>query len=241
MRVGLCVLALAILGGAASAGAQSNASAPAPEPVVRTMQSMPPPPPPMPSQYVSPPTSSSPLPMPRGKSRVAIPAGNPGEWATSNDYPIQALREGREGITGFRIMVGPDGRPAGCDITSSSGSPDLDSVTCELLVERALFKPALDIKGKPTTGSYSSRVRWVIPKGPTQIEPSHHSVSFIVEADGTATNCAETRDGVPVEDSDLHSLCSNGTIMQPYTDAAGKPVRKRVVVTQAITLSDVPH
>lgn len=106
----------------------------------------------------------APVPAPRVQPKPASPKGNPGNWATTNDYPTRALREEREGTTGFRVTVGPDGRVTGCSVTSSSGSPDLDDATCANVTRRARFNPATDGEGQPTAGSYSSRVRWVIPK-----------------------------------------------------------------------------
>jgi protein TonB len=103
-------------------------------------------------------------PPPRIQPKGAQPRGNPGSWATSNDYPSRALREDREGTTGFRVTVGPDGRVTSCSVTSSSGSPDLDETACSLITRRARFTPATDGEGQPTTGSYSNRVRWQIPK-----------------------------------------------------------------------------
>ena len=103
-------------------------------------------------------------PAPRVQPKPATPKGNPANWATTNDYPTRALREEREGTTGFRVTVGPDGRVTGCSVTSSSGSPDLDDATCQNVTRRARFNPATDGEGQPTSGSYSNRVRWVIPK-----------------------------------------------------------------------------
>lgn len=91
------------------------------------------------------------------------PKGNPGNWATTNDYPSSALQQEREGTTGFRVTVGPDGRVIDCVITESSGSSDLDMNTCTNVRRRARFEPALDSNGKPTTGKYANRVRWQIP------------------------------------------------------------------------------
>jgi periplasmic protein TonB len=105
-----------------------------------------------------------PPPAPHTPPRQAAPRGNPGNWATTNDYPSRALREEREGTTGFRVSVGPDGRVTDCSITSSSGHSDLDEATCSNVTRRARFSPATDGDGNPTTGSYASRVRWVIPK-----------------------------------------------------------------------------
>jgi len=53
---------------------------------------------------------------------------------------------------------------ADCQVTRSSGSPDLDQATCDNIRRRARFNPATDGDGNPTTGSYASTMRWVIPK-----------------------------------------------------------------------------
>ncbi|MBC2653444.1 energy transducer TonB [Novosphingobium flavum] len=129
-------------------------------PVIETVQAPPPvPPPPV---YI-PPAPAAPPP-PRFTPKSAAPKGNPANWATSNDYPSRALREEREGTTGFRVTVGTDGKVTDCQITSSSGTPELDAATCDNVRRRARFTPATDGEGNPTTGTYANRIRWVIPK-----------------------------------------------------------------------------
>jgi protein TonB len=127
-------------------------------PPVTTVITPPPPPP-----VIIPPPPAAPPP-PRFTPKPAVPKGNPGNWATTNDYPARALREERAGTTGFRVTIGPDGRVTDCQITSSSGHADLDAATCDNVRRRARFTPATDGEGNPTTGTYSNRVRWVIPK-----------------------------------------------------------------------------
>lgn len=129
-------------------------------PPVEIVQTVPPPAPP--PVFVAPAPAVAPA--PRVQPKQASPKGNPANWATTNDYPTRALREEREGTTGFRVTVGTDGRVTSCSVTSSSGSPDLDEATCSNVTRRARFNPATDGEGNPTTGQYSSRVRWVIPK-----------------------------------------------------------------------------
>ena len=131
----------------------------APPPMVTTVAEPPPAPPPV----IQLPAPAAPPP-PRVTPKGASPKGNPGNWATTNDYPSRALREEREGTTGFRVTVGPDGRVTDCTVTSSSGHADLDQATCDNVRRRARFNPATDGEGQPTSGSYSNRVRWVIPK-----------------------------------------------------------------------------
>lgn len=130
--------------------------APTREPIEVTPTPPPPPPPILPPPAAPPP--------PRFTPKGAVPKGNPGNWATTNDYPSRALREEREGTTGFRVTVGTDGRVTDCQVTSSSGHADLDQATCDNVRRRARFNPATDGEGQPTSGSYSNRVRWVIPK-----------------------------------------------------------------------------
>jgi protein TonB len=130
-------------------------------PPVQTVVTPPPAAPVVP--IIAPPAPVAPPP-PRVQPKQPTPKGNPANWATTNDYPTRALREEREGTTSFRVSVGPDGRVTGCSVTSSSGSPDLDDATCANVTRRARFNPATDGEGQPTSGSYSNRVRWVIPK-----------------------------------------------------------------------------
>lgn len=115
---------------------------------------------PPPAPVLAPP---APAPPPKGPSSSAQPKGNPGSWATTNDYPSRALREERSGTAGFRVTVGLDGRVIDCQVTSSSGHADLDQATCANVSRRARFKPAMQ-DGQPVQGSYSNRVRWVIPQ-----------------------------------------------------------------------------
>ncbi|MCC6927031.1 energy transducer TonB [Novosphingobium sp.] len=132
-------------------------------PPIQTVTTPPPPAPIVPVAVPAPP-SAPPAPPPKVATKPLQPKGNPGNWVTNNDYPTRALRENRSGTTGFRLTVGTDGRPTGCDITSSSGSPDLDSTACSLLMRRAKFQPGVDSDGNPVGGSWSSRFRWVIPE-----------------------------------------------------------------------------
>src|SRR5579863_4219481 len=121
------------------------------------------PPPPAPVIALPPPPAAPPPPPPRFSAKGAQPKGSPSEWVTTDDYPPRALREERAGTTRFHMTVGPNGRPTDCQVTSSSGSPDLDEATCTYASRRARFTPATDTDGQPTTGSYSGSVRWVIP------------------------------------------------------------------------------
>ena len=115
----------------------------------------------------APPAPSAPPPPPPppvAKRPKPVPKGNQGNWVTTNDYPNRDLQQEHAGVTSVVLTVGPDGKVAGCSVTSSSGFPGLDQATCSNLQRRARFDPALDGSGNPTTGSFSKSVRWQIPK-----------------------------------------------------------------------------
>lgn len=134
-------------------------------PAIQTVVTPPPPAPVMPviAAPAAPPAPPAP-PAPKGPATAASPKGDPGSWVTTDDYPSAPLREGAQGTTAFHITIGTDGKVASCEVTSSSGNDQLDKATCMYVTRRARFKPAADSDGHPVMGSYSSRVKWVVPK-----------------------------------------------------------------------------
>jgi protein TonB len=122
------------------------------------------PPPVAPPIVLAPPAPvPPPPPAPKGPTSSVQPKSSPASWATTDDYPARALRSNEQGVTGFTVTVGPDGRVTGCQVTSSSGSSELDTTTCNLVSRRARFKPAMQ-DGQPVASSYTNRIRWVVPK-----------------------------------------------------------------------------
>lgn len=101
---------------------------------------------------------------PRCAPRAATPRGNPGSWVTSGDYPSRALRAAMSGTVAFQAVIGLDGRVTACRITSSSGHSELDEATCRLVTRRARFSPASNEACQPAEGTYSNRVRWILPE-----------------------------------------------------------------------------
>jgi len=133
----------------------------APAPQLQTVTTPPPAAPPV--VVLPPPPPSAPPPPPPPPATPFSPKGRPGEWVTTNDYPSRALREDKEGVTGFKLDFDASGKPTNCSVTRSSGTPELDDATCANLMRRARFKPGTQ-NGQPVGGTYSSSVRWQIPK-----------------------------------------------------------------------------
>lgn len=107
------------------------------------------------------------------RSAPARPERALATYFSSDDYPATAAPYAVEGDSAFRLTIGPNGRVSDCAITASSGSSALDWAACRLLTSRARFQPALDRKGRPTTGISVGRIEWRLPEddGPATIRP----------------------------------------------------------------------
>ena len=171
----------------------------------------------------------------------ARPLNDPATWVTTADYPLPALRQSAQGVTGFRLTIGPDGRITACAITASAGLPLLDEETCRLVHQRAQFAPALDAAGKPMVGSYANRVRWVIPL-PPRPDAGELSISFLVAPDGTRSDCrVESATGGAAAVVAKADPCKAATgYASGFVDEAGKPVARRVRSTVKIEVLPVP-
>ena len=88
---------------------------------------------------------------------------DPASWFSSDDYPLEAVKQGVQGSVTFEVDVDAAGKPTACRIAVSSGSPILDQRTCEIVSEKGQFKPAVGPGGRPVAGRYSNRAIWKMP------------------------------------------------------------------------------
>ena len=173
------------------------------------------------------------------------PAGDPGAWVTPDDYPVDALHANIQGMTGFRVTVDQQGNVTSCSITDSSGTASLDETTCKLVKARARFEPSRDSKRRPIRGTWSSRVKWIVPGAPRMSDPPESPntlvVSYILQADGTHTDCRIDRaEGKANEGSHVGPApCFGARSNKGYVDAQGKPERRRVTLTVSTTVDPV--
>lgn len=106
----------------------------------------------------------TPRPTPRFNPVAARPRNDPGSWVTEADYRSSWINRAMVGTARFRLQIAANGKVEGCSITGSSGYPELDKATCELVTRRARFDPAKDDSGAAASGTYASSVRWQLPE-----------------------------------------------------------------------------
>src|SRR5688500_16836950 len=132
--------------------------------------------------------AATPSPPPPSKNRSARAQADLASLIDDKDYPAAALRNYEEGIVGFRLQIGVDGKVTSCKIIQSSGSAALDLATCKLLSARARFTPARDRRGKPTTDTHQARIIWrIMDSSLPAVEAMFHAVTLRATAEGAAT------------------------------------------------------
>jgi protein TonB len=91
----------------------------------------------------------------------------------ASDYPDGLYRARVGGTVHIRFTVAPTGRVSDCSVTRSSGSRELDNVTCRLIVRRFRYRPARNAEGNPIASSVIGEHEWeVAPQPPDRwIEP----------------------------------------------------------------------
>lgn len=134
------------------------------------------------------PPAAPPPPSPPTSSRSFVrPKGSPANWITNDDYPSEARANGQEGTVAFRLLIDKAGAVSDCAIMRSSGFAALDVQTCILLRQRAMFTPASDASGNLIEGSYSNRLRWILPRErrtpPAELRPVGNPGSWATDRD----------------------------------------------------------
>jgi len=124
-----------------------------------------------------------------------------GSWFTGDDYPAEAAQLGVQGDVRFEVDVDENGKATACRITQSSKSPILDKATCDIILAKAKFKPAMQ-QGRPVAGRYSNRTSWLLQGGARNgylaltldysKDPAHPTCTVISKGLPAGPSCADT-------------------------------------------------
>ncbi|HZG10013.1 MAG TPA: energy transducer TonB [Allosphingosinicella sp.] len=88
----------------------------------------------------------------------------------TRDYPRRAIESRASGTVYLRFTVTPQGRVRDCAVTRSSGSGDLDRVTCALIERRFRYRPARDAVGRPVAETIRGQHLWELGPEPPPID-----------------------------------------------------------------------
>lgn len=84
---------------------------------------------------------------------------------TPRDYPRHLGNEGIGGRVGVSFTVGVNGRVRRCTVTRSSGVPELDALTCRLILQRFRYRPSTDRYGRPIPDEVDGEHEWTAGRG----------------------------------------------------------------------------
>jgi len=77
-----------------------------------------------------------------------------------SDYPRRLAKAGIGGTVRMLGTVQPNGRVTNCRVTRSSGVPELDGLTCRLIEQRFVYRPATDRSGRPVADNVEIEWTW---------------------------------------------------------------------------------
>ncbi|AXJ96691.1 MULTISPECIES: energy transducer TonB [unclassified Sphingomonas] len=79
------------------------------------------------------------------------------------DVPAWALEQGFHGTVRMRFHIDTQGRPSDCRIVGSSGSAEMDAITCRAVETRFRYRPWRDADGRPVAATVLRDQEWDIP------------------------------------------------------------------------------
>jgi len=89
------------------------------------------------------------------------PARQTGGRFRNSDFPASA-RAARRLRIGVRYEIGPTGHVDRCEVIDPSGYPEVDAMTCRVIVDRYRFKPARDARGTAIREVREEDYSWVM-------------------------------------------------------------------------------
>lgn len=106
-----------------------------------------------------------------GAGGAETPPKRTGGRIRGSDYPEALADAGIGGTVGVRYLVARDGRVEACAVTHSSGSAELDALTCRLIRERFRFRPSRDARGRPVPAIIVENHSWEVQREPAPPPP----------------------------------------------------------------------
>jgi TonB family protein len=169
-------------------------------------------------------------------TRSGRPVSGP-DWSDYRAYPPTALMLNQQGRVAVEALVGSDGVPVACRVTSSSGYAELDTGTCNLMT-LLRFAPPRDPAGKPIESVYRRGFFWMT-SDPAPFVAARVTARLKL-ADGAVTECALDPQG-PVPEGWTRVACrSFSNELNFYLDGRARTARSAIVDFQMIPAGSTP-
>ena len=113
-----------------------------------------------------------------GATPAAEAARDANNWdVILSQYPERARAAGEQGAVGFRVTLDREGYATACEVTHSSGYPRLDGETCELILNRAVFKGVRSGEGRKVSSVHDGVLNWKLPERTANAAPPPKQVA----------------------------------------------------------------
>ncbi|MEY4501260.1 MAG: hypothetical protein RIS52_1150 [Pseudomonadota bacterium] len=170
----------------------------------------------------SPPISSASKPKAVLGKKAVIKAGS----ISQDDYPPVAMRAGQQGISIATFTVGANGKVVKC--SAEGAGAILDAQSCKLLMERFIFDPARDARGRAVPETRVQRINWKLDQEdiPVAQQPVfiNGTMTVGISTEGKVTSCRIAQSsGDALRDSKACQLALDRWKFVPASDAAGAP------------------
>lgn len=174
--------------------------------------------------------------------RPVKPQGNVVALFSTDDYPLQSIRNEEAGIVAVVLRINSDGRVTDCVINRSSGHAALDAQTCRILWQRARFVPAKDKDGNAVESAWRQRIRWELPEAePMPIKPWTMRLALEFVEEGGITSCNVETSGALQNDEDACGffMQMSGPLAK-FRAEAGYKRRKTLLETSFAPGAEIP-
>jgi protein TonB len=93
-------------------------------------------------------------------SPMATPIITPAKWISGGPTNADNRRGRYRGSVVVQFTVQPVGRASNCTVVRPSGNPEMDTLTCRIVTDRARFTPARDAAGRPVDSQAHATYVW---------------------------------------------------------------------------------
>lgn len=170
---------------------------------------------------------------PQASDRQPPPPRTPGleviggpDWGDPEIYPRRSRALEQEGLVGFELIVGTDGRPRSCKVTASSGHVELDDATCSLGMTMRFARPRQDTR-------MPFRVLWMLSPEAIPFE-AQRMVATLDLHDGRVGACTLSGTGTLVEEWRKIACRTFGMEAEYYLGARRWTSRHATVVVELV-------